>query len=179
MGLKDTKDSYSGAEDLFDSVDKKHEIKHELTKLDETLKQIQASQATLRAHAETLNKCIKAEENVLDAMKAAEASCDNVVAGISRAIVAAQQNTVFKTKVSPEHLAELQKLVNDTIEKEKQLLEEHRTKQRQIFAEQERRIEKILSQGRGIWFSYYWAWIMFGTVFVSLIMAVLYVYFRK
>ena len=72
---------------------------------------------------------IGAECKAEGALKAAAESCDNVVVGICKAIVDAEQNTVFKAEIPPECLTQLRQLLEDCIAKERQLLEEHRALQ--------------------------------------------------
>ena len=81
-------------------------------------------------------------------MKAAAESCDHVVGGICKAIVDAEQNTVFKAEIPPECLAQLRQLLEDSIAKERQLLEEHRALQFRMLEEHEvnRRTKQEQSQ---------------------------------
>lgn len=149
---------------MFNDVDIDVQIEKENSEADEQLKTIRASTAMLRTHAEKLINCVEAEKNVTKALYAAD-SCDNAVTGICNAILAAQQNTVFKTKVEPEHLAKLQQLIADGITKEEKLLEEHQTKQAQMLAEHEEKMRKILSRGQGFWLSDFWAKVLNIAIF--------------
>ncbi len=153
MGIRKSKDIHIDIDKMFSNVDANIQIENENSEADEHLKTIRASNAMLRAHAEKLCECVEAEKKATAALNAAADSCDNAVIGISNAISAAQQNTVFKTKIEPKHLAQLQRLLDVGIDKEEKLLADHRAKQAQMLAEHEEEIRKILSRGQGIWLS--------------------------
>lgn len=162
---------------MFSDVDADVQIEKENSEADEQLKTIRASTAMLQAHSEKLCECVEAEKNATAALNAAAGSCDNAVTGICNAILAAQQNTVFKTKVEPEHMAQLQQLIADGIVKEEKLLAEHRTKQAQILAEHEEKMRKILSLEQGIWFSDFWVKVLAVAILAYTLITFLYAKF--
>ena len=112
-------------------------------------------------------------------MKAAADSCDNVVGGICKAIVDAEQNTVFKAEISPECFAQLRQLLEDCIAKERQLLEKHRALQLRMQEEHEGKLEKILSRGEGVWFSDFWLKFLCVFLLVYTVVIALLAYFGK
>ena len=103
--------------------------------------------------------------------------CDNAVTGICNAILAAQQNTVFKTKIEPEHLAQLQRLLDVSIDKEEKLLAEHHAMQIQMLAEHEEKLRKILSRGQGIWLSDFWVKVLAIAILAYTLITFLYAMF--
>lgn len=177
MGIRKSKDTHIDIDKMFSDVDADVQIEKGKSEADEQLKTIRASTAMLRAHAEKLCECVEAEKNATAALRAAAGSCDNAVTGICNAILAAQQNTVFKTKVEPEHLAKLQQLIADGIAKEEKLLEEYQNKQAQMLAEHEEKMRKILSRGQGIWFSDFWVKVLAIVLLVYTLVCFLYAKF--
>lgn len=177
MGIRKSKDTHIDIDKMFSDVDADVQIEKENSKADEHLKTIRASTAMLRAHSQKLCDCVEAEKNATAALNAAAESCDNAVTGICNAILAAQQNTVFKTKIEPEHLAILQQLIADGIAKDGELLEEHRAKQAQMLAEHEEKMRKILSRGQGIWLSDFWVKVLDISILAFTLTTFLYVKF--
>lgn len=179
MAIRKSKSNSIDIDKMFSNVDTNEQIQKETEEANEYLNKIHSAQATLRAHAEKLCECVEAERKITAALDAASNSCDNIVSGICNAIVAAQHNTVFKTKVEPEHLGQLQNIVNDTIVKEKAMLAEHRAKQAKMFAKHESKILKILQQNEGVWFSNFWAKVTYSIAIACCLLSILYVHFGK
>lgn len=177
MGIRKSKDAHIDIDKMFSDVDAEVQIEKENSEADEQLKTIRASTAMLRSHSENLIKCVDAEKNVTKALYAAANSCDNAVTGICNAIVNAQQNTVFKTTIDPDHLAQVQKLNDEFLVKEEQLLADHRAKQAKMLSGHEKRMEKILSRGGGIWISDFWAKVLAIVLLVYTLACFLYAKF--
>lgn len=177
MGIRKSKDTHIDIDKMFSDVDANVQIEKENSEADEQLKTIRASTAMLRAHSQQLCDCVEAGKNATAALNAAADSCHNAVTGICNAILAAQQNTVFKTKVEPEHMVQLQQAIADGIAKEEKILADHRAKQAQMLAEHEEKMRKILSRGQGIWLSDFWAKVLDITILVYTLVTFLYVKF--
>lgn len=177
MGIRKSKDAHIDIDKMFSDVDADVQIEKENSEADEQLKTIRASTAMLRAHSQQLCDCVEAEKNATAALNAAADSCHNAVTGICNAILAAQQNTVFKTKVEPEHLARLQQLIADGIAKDGELLAEHRAKQAQMLVEHEEKMRKILSRGQGIWLSDFWVKVLAIAILAYTLITFLYAMF--
>ena len=178
MGIGKSRKS-SIVDDMFSNVDKKEEVQNVTTDIDEYLRKIESINNILAEQHNRLSRGWKSEQEIANALSAAADSCENIVSGICKAIVDAQQNTVFETKVKPEHLTKLNEIVNQAIKQEEELLEKHRAAQVEIFEKHERKIEKMLSHGEGFWFSYLWAKVFYITFLVTIILAILYVKFAK
>lgn len=157
MSIRKSKSTSVDIHTMFSNVDTNEQIEKERKDSNEYLQTIRTSTAMLRSHSEKLINCVDAEKDATKALNAAADSCDNAVTGICKAIVDAQQNTVFKTTVDPKHLAQVQKTNNEFLTKEEQQLADHRAKQADMLAKHEERMKKILSRGRGFWISDFWA----------------------
>ena len=177
MGIRKSRDTHIDIDKMFSDVDADIQIEKENSEADEQLKTIRASTAMLRAHAEKLCEFVEAEKKATTALNAAADSCDNAVTGICNAILAAQQNTVFKTKIEPEHLAQLQRLLDVSIDKEEKLLAEHHAMQIQMLAEHEEKLRKILSRGQGIWLSDFWVKVLAIAILAYTLITFLYAMF--
>ena len=80
-----------------------------------------------------------------NALLAAKDSADNIVNGISNAIVTAEKNTVIHAKVDDSELAKVNQCSANHIKAEKKLLEEY-----------SKELAKHLQKNEGIWLSSGW-----------------------
>lgn len=157
MGIGKSKVSPSiDVDDMLGAVEAERQIASEKEELEKALKELRELKSVLQMFMEDLETAIGAECKAEGALKAAADSCGNVVGSICKAIVDAEQNTVFRAEISPECIAQLRQLLEDCIAKERQLLEEHRAMQLRMLEEHEVKLEKILSHGEGVWFSDFW-----------------------
>lgn len=157
MGIGKSKVSSSiDVDDIIGSVETGRQIASEKKELEKTLTELREAKSVLQTFVGDLEKAIGAECKAEGALKAAADSCENIVSSICKAIVDAEQNTVFRAEISPECLAQLRQLLEDCIAKERQLLEEHRAMQLRMLEEHEVKLEKILSHREGVWFSDFW-----------------------
>ena len=149
MGIGKSKVSPSiDVDEMLGAVEAERQIASEKEELEKALKELRELKSVLQMFMEDLETAIGAECKAEGALKAAAESCDNVVGGICKAIVDAEQNTVFRAEISPECLAQLRQLLEDCIAKERQLLEEHRALQLRMLEEHEvnRRTKQEQSQ---------------------------------
>ena len=169
MGIGKSKVSPSiDVDDMLGAVEAERQIASEKEEMETALKELRELKSVLQMFMEDLETAIGAECKAEGALKAAAGSCDNVVGGICKAIVDAEQNTVFKAEISPECLAQLRLLLEDSIAKEKQLFEEHEVK-----------LEKNLSRGEGVWFSDFWMKFLCVFLLVYSVVIALLAYFGK
>ena len=92
-----------------------------------------------------LKHTVQRERTAFKALEAAKDSADNIVDGISNAIVKAEWNTVIHAKVDESELAKVSQCSANHIKAEKKLLEEHR-----------KELAKHLQRNEGIWLSSCW-----------------------
>ena len=93
----------------------------------------------------SLKHTVQRERAAFKALEAAKGSADNIVDGISNAIVKAERNTVIHAKVDDSELAKVNQCSANHIKAEKKLLEEHSKK-----------LAKHLQNNEGIWLSSRW-----------------------
>lgn len=180
MGIGKTKiNTPANIADMLGQVEINHQIEAEKQEADRLLQEVREAKDVLQETRNSLMEAIKAASNVEMALKAATASSDNIVGGICNAIVDAEQNTVFKATIVPEHLIQLEKLVDDSIIKETKILEKHRALQTKQFEEQESNLKKILRQNEGIWLSDFWTKFLFIFFLVYSSIVALWAYWER
>ena len=97
------------------------------------------------------------ERTAFNALLAAKDSADNIVDGISRAIVKAEQHTVIHAKIGTDELAKVNQCTARHIKAEEELLEKHSYK-----------MAKCLQNNEGIWLSTRWL------IFVVIVLTISY-----
>lgn len=133
------------------------EVSCQITELRNLLKEINSLKEELHCIHGSLKHTIQRERAAFNALLAAKDSADNIVDGINRAIVKAEENTVIHAIVSTEELAKVHQCTAAHIKTEEELLERHRNK-----------MAKRLQSNEGIWLSTRWF------IFVVIVLAVSY-----
>lgn len=141
---------------MLEEVEMNQQIESEKQEIDKLLVEIREAKETLIKFNEDLEKAIVAECRIEGALKAAAGSCENIVNGICNAIVKAERDARFKATVSPELLAQLQQIIDKSVEAWKTILKNHRSEQTRMLTEHESNMRKILRRNEGIWFSDFW-----------------------
>ena len=141
---------------MLEEVEINQQIEAEKSEVDKLLVEIREAKETLIKLNKDLDKAIAAECHIEGALKAAAGSCSNVVNGICNAIVKAERDARFKATISPEHLAQLQQIIDKSVEAWKTILKNHRSEQTRMLTEHESNMRKILRRNEGIWFSDFW-----------------------
>ena len=141
------------------------ELKQDMQELDGLLQEVNCKTVGLRnllndIHAlkeelhgihGSLKHTVQRERAAFKALEAAKESADNIVDGISNAIVKAERNTVIRAKVDTDELAKVNQCSANHIKAERELLGEHYKK-----------LAKHLQKNEGIWLSN--RWIMFTII---------------
>lgn len=125
------------------------EINCQIIELRNLLKEIHALKEELHDIHGSLKHTVQRERAAFKALEAAKESADNVVDGISNAIVKAEQNIVIRAKVDNSELAKVNQCSANHIKTEKKLLEEH-----------SKELAKHLQKNEGIWLSNRWLTIL-------------------
>lgn len=133
------------------------EVNCQLIEFRKLLKGINALKEELHSIHGSLKHTVQRERTAFNALIAAKDNADNIVDGISRAIVKAEQNTVIRAKIDTDELTKVHQCTARHIKAEEELLEKHRNK-----------MTKRLQSNEGIWFSTRWL------VFVMIVLAVSY-----
>ena len=121
------------------------EVSCQITELRNLLKEINSLKEELHCIHGSLKHTAQRERTAINALLAAKGSPDNILDGISNAIVKAEQHTIIRAKIGTEELAKVHQCTADHIKAEKELLEEHSKK-----------LAKHLQNNEGIWLSSRW-----------------------
>ena len=127
------------------------EVNSQMVELRNLLKEIHALKEELHDIHGSLKHTVQRERAAFKALEAAKESADNIVDGISNAIVKAERNTVIRAKVDTDELAMVNQCSANHIKAERELLGEHYKK-----------LAKHLQKNEGIWLSN--RWIMFTII---------------
>lgn len=125
------------------------EVNCQMVELRNLLNEIHALKEELHGIHGSLKHTIQRERAAFKALEAAKGSADNIVDGISNAIVKAEQNTVIHAKVDDSELAKVNQCSAQHIKAEKKFLEEH-----------SKELAKHLQKDEGIWISNRWLTIL-------------------
>lgn len=138
------------------------EINYQLIEFRNLLKEINALKEELHGIHGSLKLTVQRERTAFNALLATKDSVDNIVDGINRAIVKAEQHTVIRATVGTDELAKVHQCIANHIKAEEKLLEKHSNK-----------MVKRLQSNEGIWLSNFWAKIMvFFFIFYTILLLV-------
>ena len=143
------------------------EVNCQLNEFRKLLKEINALKEELHGISGSLKHTIQRERAAFNALLAAKDSADNIVDGINRAIVKAEENTVIHAIVSTEELAKVHQCTAAHIKTEKELLEEHSKK-----------LAKHLQNNEGIWLSSRWLVFMIITQGICYIAIIIWAFIK-
>lgn len=144
------------------------EVNCQLIELRNMLKEIHALKEELHGIHGSLKHTIQRERSAFNALVAAKDSADNIVGGISNAIVRAEQNTVIRAKVDIDELTKVNQCFANHIKAEKELLEMHSNK-----------MAKLLRNNEGFWLSNRWMNILLVIHAICVFVTILWVYCRE
>ena len=180
MGIGKSKIAPSiDVDDMLKKVESNHELEAEKQDADKRLTEIrEAKEALLKIHQD-LQDAIKAERDAAMILRNAIDSSGNIINGICNAIVKAEQNTQFKATISPEHLAQLQQLLNQAIKTWKTVLENHHSELMKMLTEHESNMRKLLRRNEGVWFSDFWMKVLVIFLFVYTVALGIVVYYVR
>ena len=180
MGIGKSKITPSiNVDDMLEQAEFSHEIEAEKQDADKQLAEVrEAKDALVKIHQD-LQDAIKAERDAAMILKTAIDSSDNVINGICNAIVKAERDTQFKATIKPEHLAQLQQLLNQAVKAWKTVLENHHSEQTKMLTEHESNMRNLLRQNEGVWFSNFWMKVLVIFLFVYTMVLGLVVYYAR
>ena len=121
------------------------EVNCQIIEFRNLLKEVNALKEELHGIHGSLKHTVQRERAAFKALEAAKDSADNIVNGISNAIVTAEKNTVIHAKVDDSELAKVNQCSANHIKAEKKLLEEY-----------SKELAKHLQKNEGIWLSSGW-----------------------
>ena len=164
MGIGKGKSDKIDIDGLIGGIDNESNATQEESKLEQKIKELKDVRLELEAATR------KMEEATL-ALKTATDSADNIISGICRAIVKAEQNIVIRAKISTDELAKVHQCTARYIKAEEELLERHSDK-----------MAKHLQNNEGIWLSTPWLiWLIFTLVVlaISYLAVILWAIYKK
>lgn len=151
--LRERLTNYTPEEELKQDIQELDGLLQELgcqmVELRNLLKEIHALKEELHDIHGSLKHTVQRERTAFKALEAAKENADNIVDGISNAIVKAERNTVIHAKVDDSELAKVNQCSANHIKEEKKLLEEH-----------SKELAKHLQNNEGIWLSSRWLTIL-------------------
>lgn len=178
MGIRKTKHTRIDIDNLINKINTNHKIEEDTMAIDKQLEKLREAQDILKETNKSLKQASVTLNKVIVTLNTANASADNIVSGICKAIVDAQENTTFMVEIKQEDLERIMKLLQTALKTEETLMEHHRTIQLQNMETHERRIASILNQNKGIWVSDFWMKITIIAMLVYSIVAFFYVKFK-
>ncbi len=178
MGIGKSKHTQMDIDGLMDEIGAEHQVEQETTAVKERLEELRAAKVTLQEAAESLRQATAALNEAVAALHAAKDSADNIVSGICRAIVNAQENTKYKVKIGREDLEQMMNLSQAALKTDEILMKQHRAAQLQNMEEHERKVANILSRNKGVWISDFWMKVLVIAMLVYTLLTFLYVEIR-
>ena len=143
------------------------EVNCQIVGLRNLLNEIQPLKEELHGIHGSLKHTVQRERAAFKALEAAKESADNIVDGISNAIVKVEKNTVIHAKVDDRELVKVNQCSADHIKAEKKLLEE-----------QSKKFAKQLQNNERIWLSSFWTKIMMSFFIFYTILLLIYAYIK-
>ena len=138
------------------------EVNYQLIELRNLLKEVNALKEELHGIHGSLKHTVQRERTAFNALAAAKDSADNIVDGINRAIVKAEQHTVIHAKIGTDELAKVHQCTVQHIKAEEEMLKKHSVK-----------MTKRLQSNEGIWLSNRWLIFMVIVLTVSYLAVIL------
>lgn len=155
MGIGKGKSDKIDIDGLIGDINNESKVAQEENKLEQKIKELK----DVRLELETATR--KMEAATL-ALKTATDSADNIISGICRAIVKAEQNTVIRAKIDTDELAKVRQCTANHIKAEKELLERHSDK-----------MAKHLQNNEGVWLSTPWLIFTLSVLAISYLAVIL------
>lgn len=144
------------------------EVNCQLIELRNLLSEINSLKEELHGIHGSLKHTVQRERTAFKALVAAKDSADNIVDGISRAIVKVEQHTVIRAQIGTDELAKVHQCTTEHIKAEKELLEKHSNK-----------MAKRLQSNEGIWLSTPWLIFVVIVLSVSYLAVILWAIYKR
>ena len=144
------------------------EINCQLIEFRNLLKEINALKEELYDIHGSLKHTVQRERTAFNALVAAKDSADNIVDGINRAIVKAEQHTVIHATIGTDELAKVHQCTAQHIKTEEELLKKQSVK-----------MANRLHNNEGIWLSNRWLIFMVIVLTVSYFSVILWAVYKR
>ncbi|MBV3122852.1 MULTISPECIES: hypothetical protein [Bacteroidales] len=144
------------------------EVNCQLIELRNLLSEINSLKEELHGIHGSLKHTVQRERTAFKALVAAKDSADNIVEGISRAIVKAEQHTVIRAQIDTDELKKVHQCTVRHIKAEEELLEKYSNK-----------MAKRLQSNEGIWLSNRWLIFLVIALAVSYLAVILWAIYKR
>ena len=161
MGIGKGKSDKIDIDGLIEGVGNENKVAQEESKLEQKIKELKDVRLELEAATRKM-------EEVTFALKTATDSADNIISGICSAIVKAEQNIVFRAKISTDELAKVHQCTVRHIKAEEDLLERHSDK-----------MAKHLQNNEGVWLSTSWLIFTLVVLAISYLAVILWAIYKR
>lgn len=148
MGIGKGKSDKIDIDGLIGGINNESKVAQEESKLEQKIKELKDVRLELEAATRKM-------EEATFTLKTATDSANNIISGICRAIVKAEQNIVIRAKIGTDELAEVHQCTAKHIKAEEELLEKHSDK-----------MAKHLQNNEGVWLST--SWLIFTLVVLAI-----------
>lgn len=160
MGIGKGKSDKIDIDGLIEGVGNENKVAQEESKLEQKIKELKDVRLELEAATRKM-------EEVTFALKTATDSADNIISGICRAIVKAEQNIVFRAKISTDELAKVHQCTVRHIKAEEDLLE------------RPDKMAKHLQNNEGVWLSTSWLIFTLVVLAISYLAVILWAIYKR
>ena len=147
-------------EHMMSSIDRKHEFSEENKQMTAQLEAVK--QLVIRLESDAAS--IKAISDKIDAQANTWSSMINSLCSLTDKL----KTIIIRASLTPESMHDMDKYVNEILQKEKDLLSQHRTFQQQEWESNNNNLKSIIRDNKGIWLSskvYWWAIAIFELLF--------------
>lgn len=155
MGIGKGKSDKIDIDGLIGDINNESKVAQEESKLEQKIKELKDVRLELEAATSKM-------ETATLALKTATDSADNIISGVCRAIVKAEQNTVIRAKIDTDELAKVRQCTANHIKAEKELLERYSDK-----------MAKHLQNNEGVWLSTPWLIFTLAVLAISYLAVIL------
>ena len=161
MGIGKGKSDKINLDGLIGVSNKESKIAQEDSEIERKIEELKDVRLTLEA-------AIRKMEEVAVALKTATDSADNIISGICRAIVKAEQNVVIRAKIGTDELTKVHQCTAKHIKAEEELLEKHSDK-----------MTKHLQNNEGVWLSTPWLIFTLVVLAISYLAVILWAIYKR
>ena len=144
------------------------EVNYQLIELRNLLKEVNAIKEELHGIHGSLKHTVQRERTAFNALVAAKDSADNIVNGINRAIVKAEQHTVIRAEIGTDEMEKVHQCTVRHIKAEEDLLERHSDK-----------MAKHLQNNEGVWLSTSWLIFTLVVLAISYLAVILWAIYKR
>ncbi len=175
MSIGKSRNSDIDINSLMSEIDNEHQVNAVSADIDKRLAELRSVQTDLQKASESLKQATIVLNKAVVALNSANASADNIVSGICKAIVASQENITCKVQIEQKDMDQITELSQAILKNVEILMKQHMNSQLHNMNVHESQISDILRKNEGIWFSNFWAKVTyitsFGSIIISLIIA--------